>query len=134
MAAITLGDMIDDALRKAGVIREGQAPSAEQNRDAINTFNGLMSMWQADGIELGDFPALEIADVLDLEREHREPVKVLFAVALQADHGLPPDPLLIALAEPALRFLERDTFIRPNVTMNVPTGRAKGSRFNIQTD
>ena len=83
MAAITLGDMIDDALRKAGVIRESQSPTAEQNRDAIDTFNGLMAMWQADDIELGDFPVTVVGDTLELEREHQEPVKVLFAVALQ---------------------------------------------------
>lgn len=134
MAAIKLGDIIDDALRKAGVIRENQSPSAEQNRDAINVFNGLMSMWAADDIDLGDFPVTVVEDELDLEREHQEPVKILFAIALQADHGLPPDPYLIAQGDPALRFLERNTFVRPAVSLNnVPLGRAKSSRYDINT-
>ena len=132
MAVLTLGDLIDQSLRQAGVIRENQAPSAEQNRDAIDTFNGLMSMWDADGIELGDFPVELIGDELDLEREHKEPVRVLFAVALGADHGLPPDPLLLGEAEIALRFLERNTFVRPDFSLeNMPLGRAKNHRFNI---
>lgn len=131
MAAITLGDMISDALRKAGVIREGQNPTAEQNRDAIDTFNGLMAGWAADDIELGDFPASVVGDELDLEREHKEPVKILFAVNLQADHGLPPDPYLVAQADIAMTFLMRNTFVKPAVQLIAPTGRAKNAGFDI---
>jgi len=130
MAVITLGDMIDDALRKAGVIREGQAPTAEQNRDAIITFNGLMAELQSDEIDVGDYPVDEIADELELEREHEEPVRILFARRLQTDHGLPPDVSLVAAANEALVFLERSTFVRPDFSLShVPQGRAKRTRF-----
>jgi hypothetical protein len=91
-----------------------------------------MSAWAADDIDLGDFPVDAVGDELDLEREHKEPVKILFAVALQADHGLPPDPYLIAQADIAISFLMRNTFVRPAVQMIVPTGRAKNSGFDIE--
>ena len=134
MAAIKLGEMVEDALVKAGVIRENQPPTAKQTSKAIAVFNGLMSMWAADEIELGDFPVELVDEELDLEREHQEPVKILFAVALQADHGLPPDPYLVAQADPAMRFLERNTFVKPAADLkHVPLGRAKSSRFDINT-
>ncbi len=127
-----LGGMITKALRKAGVIRENQSASAEQNRDAIDTFNGLMSQFDADGVDLGDYPVTVIGDTLDLEREHEEPVKTLFALALQIDHGLPLDEGLVFLADRAEKFLLRNTFVKPDPNLNhTPLGRATRVSSNI---
>ena len=129
---MTLGDMITKALRKAGVIRENQSANAEQNRDAIDTFNGLMSMYDADGIDLGDYPVTVIADELDLEREHIEPVKTIFALALQIDHGLPVDAGLLGLAERFEKFLLRNTFVKPDPNLShTPLGRATPNSSDI---
>ncbi len=131
---MTLGDMITKALRIAGVIRENQSASAEQNRDAIDLFNGLMSQFDADGVDLGDYPVTVIGDVLDLEREHEEPVKVLFALALQIDHSLPIEQGLVALADRSERFLLRNTFVKPDPNLNhSPLGRANSRNTNILT-
>jgi len=127
---MTAGDMIRDALVKAGVIREKQNPSAQQEEDGLETFNGLMAGLQADEIDIGDYPVDAVADELELEREHEEPVRILLARRLQTDHGLPPDVSLVAEANEMLVFLERSTFVRPNFDLShVPQGRAKRTRF-----
>ncbi len=122
---MTLGEMITKALRKANVIRENDSPSAEQNRDAIDTFNGLMSQLDADGVDLGDFPVTVVGDTLDLEREHEEPVKNMFALLLQMDHGLPLEEGLVFLAKRAEKFVLRNTACKPDLNLkHAPLGRA----------
>ncbi len=129
---MTLGDMITKALRKAGVIRENDSPSAEQSRDAIDTFNGFMAQYDADGIDLGDYPVTAVEDVLDIEREHEEAIKAIFALILQIDHGLSRDEGLTALAKRSDKFLLRNTFVRPDPDLNhTPLGRARNSGSNI---
>ena len=131
---MTLGEMITKALRKANVIRENESPSAEQNRDAIDTFNGLMSQFDADGIDLGDYPVTVIGDTLDLEREHEEPVKIIFALVLQIDHGIPIEQGLAAMAQGAEKFLLRNTFVKPDPNLDfAPLGRANRLNSNILT-
>ena len=129
---MTLGDMITKALRKAGVIRENESPSAEQSRDAIDTFNGLMAQYDADGIDIGDYPVTVVGDELDIEREHEEAVKIVFALALQIDHRLGIDEGLLAFAQRSEKFLLRNTFVRPDPDLNhTPLGRARNSGSNI---
>ena len=129
---MTLGDMITKALRKAGVIRENESPTAEQSRDAIDTFNGLMAQYDADGIDIGDYPVTVVGDELDIEREHEEAVKTVFALALQIDHRLATDEGLVALAVRSEKFLLRNTFVRPDPDLNhTPLGRARNSGSNI---
>ncbi len=129
---MTLGDMITKALRKAGVIRENESPTAEQSRDAIDTFNGLMAQWDADGIDIGDYPVTVVGDPLDIEREHEEAVKTVFALALQIDHRLATDEGLVALAVRSEKFLLRNTFVRPDPDLNhTPLGRARNTGSNI---
>ncbi len=129
---MTLGDMITKSLRKAGVIRENEDPTAEQLRDAIDTFNGLMAQYDADGIDIGDYPVTVVGDTLDIEREHEEAIKTIFAVALQIDHRLSVDEGLAALASRSEKFLLRNTSFRPDPDLNhVPLGRAQGGGYNI---
>jgi len=129
---MTLGDMITKALRKANVIRENTIATAEMNRDAIDTFNGLMSRLDADNVDIGDYPVTVVGDVLDIEREHVEPIKLMFAILLQVDHGLPLEPGLVARATAAEKFLLRNTAQRPAVSLShAPLGRAKSSGYNI---
>ncbi len=129
---MTLGDMITKALRKAGVIRENESPTAEQSRDAIDTFNGLMAQYDADGVDIGDYPVTVVGDTLDLEREHEEAVKTVFALALQIDHRLAVDEGLLGLAQRAEKFLLRNTSIRPAPDLNhAPLGRATNVGSNI---
>ena len=129
---MTLGDMITKALRKANVIRENANPAPEQTRDAIDTFNGLMSQLDADGIEIGDFPVTAIGDTLDLEREHEEPIKNMFALLLQMDHGLPLEEGLLFLAKRADKFLLRNTSVKPDLNLkHAPLGRAVRARSDI---
>ena len=129
---MTLGDMITKALRKAGVIRENESPTAEQSRDAIDTFNGLMAQYDADGVDIGDYPVTAVADVLDIEREHEEAIKTIFALALQIDHRLGVDEGLTALARRSEKFLLRNTAVRPEANLNhTPLGRARNSGSDI---
>lgn len=122
----TAGDVITASLRKAGVIRETQNPTAEQYRDALDTFNEMMSEMDGDGINVGDYPVSAVEDVLAVDRQHLGAVKILFAVHLAADHGLPVDNTLAALAPVKYEYLLRNTKSRPIVTMShVPTGRAR---------
>lgn len=129
---MTLGDMITKALRKAGVIRENESPSAEQFRDAIDTFNGLMAQWDSDGVDIGDYPVTAIEDVLDIEREHEEAVKTIFALALQIDHRLSIDEGLLGLAQRSEKFLLRSTSFRTDPDLkHAPLGRANSIRSDI---
>lgn len=120
-----LGTMITNSLRRANVIRGNASADAQQNKDAIRKFNGLMSRLDADGIDIGDFPVTDISDTLDLEREHEDPVESLFALTLQVFHGLPIEPGLVAEATGAEKFLLRNTSSKPVVDLRfAPLGRA----------
>ena len=129
---MTLGTMITNALRRANVIRSNTSANAEQKRDAIRRYNGLMSKYDADGVDLGDFPVTLVGDTLDLEREHEDPVETIFALNLQIFHGLPLEEGLVAEAQIADKFLLRNTACKPDVNLNfAPLGRASGSTYNI---
>ena len=127
-----LGDLIASGLRKGGVIRETQNPTAEQNRDAIELFNGMMAEWDADGIVIGDFPVDEVDDDTAIDREYREAVKNLFAERLAIEHGVPVSADLRNLAEGGYQFLMRATRIAPRSIPALPRGRARWGSYDSQ--
>ncbi len=129
----TLGEFVRDGLVKAGVIQARGNASAEDQADAIVTFNGMMSELEADGIEVGDFPVSAASTDLDIDREHEQPLKSILAVRLAEDHDLPISNGMQIAAERSMRFLERNTFVRPDVnTDHAPAGRARHSGFDIE--
>lgn len=126
---MTLDEMILDGLRDANVIREDQSASPIQSDKATQVFNGLMSMWSADGIDIGDYPVTG-SDTLDIEREHEEPIRTIFSVALRVKFGIEVEPQQAAMAEEYFDFLLRNTFVRPKPNArHAPLGVTR--RFNI---
>ena len=122
---MTLGEMIDNALVRANVIRRGQTASSGQATDATRLFNGLMARYEADGAEIGDFPLTTTTDTLDIEREHEDPIEAIFALRLQAFFGLPLEQGLIAEATTADKFLLRNTACKPDWNLShTPLGGA----------
>ena len=122
---MTLGDMITNALRRANVIRNNAVATAEMNRDSIRLFNGLMSEYDADGVDLGDYPVTATTDTLDIEREHENAVEAIFALNLQKFHGLPIEDGLVDDATRANRFILRNLACKPDVDLSfAPQGRA----------
>lgn len=121
---MTLAELIASSLRKAGVIRETQNPSAEQYEAAVDTFNEMMAEFDTDNIVIGDFPIESVGEETAIDRSYLGAVKVLFAVHLAADHGVPVDPTIAALVPDKQQFLARATKIRPRTRVRLPGGRA----------
>jgi len=47
----TIADIIEQAMRKIGVVGHGQTANGEQSRAALQTFNLMLHGWRLDGID-----------------------------------------------------------------------------------
>jgi hypothetical protein len=96
--------MVTDAFRKANIIDQIQAPSAEQAQDGLRMLNEMLADWEADGIRLGWHVVSDLEDVLPIEEQDERGVKYNLAVEICGDYGIEPLPEVARRAE--------DTFAR----------------------
>lgn len=61
----TAGDIINAALRKLGILAEGEVASADQATDALEDLNLLVKSWPANGIDLWRYEELTVFTVKD---------------------------------------------------------------------
>lgn len=56
----TAGEIVDDALRKAGILATGEVASADQNADGLVDLNLMVKSWPAKGIDLWRYEELTV--------------------------------------------------------------------------
>lgn len=61
----TAGQVIKDALRKCGLVAEGEEPSSGQLADGLVDLNLLVKSWPANGIDLWRYEELTVFTVVD---------------------------------------------------------------------
>lgn len=88
--SITAIDMITDAFRKANIIDQIQAPSAEQAASGLRMLNQMLANWERDGIRLGWHVVSAQGDTLPLDEADEEGVCYNLAVKLCGDYGIDP--------------------------------------------
>lgn len=119
--AVTVIEMLTDALRKINVIRMNQAPTAEMGVSGMRSLNEMMADWQVDGIRLGWHPVSSQSEDLPLRDEDLRAVKFNLACELAGDYGLEPPTKVAEIAEEtyarlaklALQYFESDLDMLP---------------------
>lgn len=102
--SITAIAMVTDAFRKANIIDQIQAPSAEQAVAGLRILNQMMADWQVDGIRLGWHVVSGLDDTLPIAAEDERGVLHNLAVEICGDYGIEPSAKVQEIAS--------DTFAR----------------------
>lgn len=97
--SITALTMVTDAFRKANIIDQLQAPSAEQTVAGIRMLNQMLADWEVDGIRLGWLPVTAPSDVLSLDAADERGVLHNLAVEICGDYGIEPSPRTAEIAD-----------------------------------
>lgn len=107
-------DLIRDALGLLGVLRETQAPSAEQSEHGLRVLNEMMADWEQDGVDVGFVPASSLADNLSTEDAYIASIKYNLAHMLAPYYGRQTPPVVL---ERAITYYNRLT--RENVKAQI---------------
>lgn len=118
--AITASDLITDALRAINVIRETQAPSAEQQALAIRVLNQLMALWEADGKRLNYIPVGTVTALLTVPDGAILGMQFSLAIALCPYFGASASQEVIASASAGMAVIDKLTAKEPCMQMDIP--------------
>lgn len=128
----TAGDIINRALKDAGVIAAGETAPAEDAVDALIALNDIIIQWQAlpacmpkAPFELVTFTGQ--ADVLNLPALYEPALRYSLAEVLPTIFSLPVRPDIIRLAVHARKVLKRANLVIPDAQM--PCTLLAGRRF-----
>jgi hypothetical protein len=118
----TAGDIINRALKDAGVIAAGETAPAEDAVDALMALNDIIIQWQAlpgcvpkAPYELTTFASQ--ADVLNLPALYEPALRYSLAEVLPTVFSLPVRPDIIRLAVQARKVLKRAQLVIPDSQM-----------------
>ncbi len=128
---------ITGAYRKAGIISEVEAPSAEQGAWGVTRLNRMMAALREDGIDLGYTEASNTASTIVLPDGHMEAIEALLAVKLHGDtFATTPPADLAAEASAGLQRLQRQAVLLQNTAISmrhISGGAGSSIPYNIVT-
>lgn len=119
-------DLIRDSLGLLGVLRETQAPTAEQGEHGLRVLNEMMADWEVDGVDLGFVPSTSLADALSVDDGDIAPVKYNLAHALAPYYGRQTPPVVLERAISYYNRLLRQSMVdelEPVSLEHIPLGR-----------
>lgn len=97
---MNVSDVITNALGMLGVLREGEAPSAEQGNDGLTVFNDLVASMREHGIDLPIPSQSSTTTTLQVNEGDRLTLKAMMAVYLSPYYpGRQLNPMVSALAK-----------------------------------
>lgn len=125
--AISNVDLIRDSLGLLGVLRETQAPTAEQGKLGLRVLNEMMADWEADGIDLSYVPTDSLADDLSVDDGFIAPIKYSLAHLLAPYYGIQTPAVVLQMAigyyNRVVRGIVNDQ-LQPVTLTNLPLGSA----------
>jgi hypothetical protein len=132
----TYAEFIGDALRKIGVLSEGQEASPEQGADGLVTFNEMMGELAGDGVDVGFAPQSSGTGTLLIPWEDRQAIKYALCVKLATDYGREITPDIADGYQEGMARLLRKAVIanRVNCKLGLPLGEGQRNRGNILND
>lgn len=133
----TAGDIINRALKDAGVIAAGETAPAEDAADALAALNDIVMQWQAIPacVPLAPFvlaPFADQADSLNLPPPYEPALRYSLGEVLPTVFSLPVRPDIIRLAVQARKVLKRANLVIPDAEM--PCALQFWRRFGVYTE
>lgn len=126
--------IVTTALRRIGILAEGEQPNAEQTADALEALQDMLADWEGKGVALGGLvgDALASGDVLPLPATQIRAVKLNLAVELAPEYGAAAvlSPLLVEQADTAFRGLQAQ--YADNIPMTVEPALLHGGRVGYR--
>jgi hypothetical protein len=132
----TNSEVLQDALGLIGVTDDFNMPP-EHGALALRAMNDMLTMWEANGVDVGYFEQDNLTDDNPVDAEYLLAVKYNLAIILSPYYSKEPSSALIAIARDAYKALlrkEQDSRLEPVDTHNAPQGESWGSGYNIFTD
>jgi len=126
-------DTIADSLHLIGVLAETDSISAEQAADGLVTLNDLMAAWENLGINVGHVPSATPSDTMVYPANARLAIKAGLAMALCADYGRSPPPIVVAMASSAFSHLAAQSVYQNAPITNLDTLSAQRSVSFIES-
>ena len=84
----TVRDICTRALRKIGVVPQGDEPDGEQLLEAIEAYNMMVHAWKVEGFDLNHV-TLAASDAFSLGAEYEEGCVYILASRMSPDYEVP---------------------------------------------
>lgn len=97
--------VIEGACRLIGILAEGEALTATQSSDALESLNNMVAAWELDGIAIGA-PSWALADTINLPANHLDPIKYNLAVRLAPEYEKPVSSIVVQMAGDGYKSLQ----------------------------
>jgi hypothetical protein len=132
----TNAEVIQDALGLIGVTDDFNL-TAEYGALGLRAMNDLLTMWEANEVDVGYFEQDNLTDDNPVDPEYLLAVKYNLAIAMAPYFSKEPSGALVSVATSAYRALlrkEMDSRLEAVDSLNSSLGEAWGKRYNILTD
>jgi hypothetical protein len=121
----TVGDIINRALKDAGVIAAGETAPAEDAADALAALNDIIIQWQALPACVPAAPYVlapfeSLADALNLPPLYEPALRYSLGEVLPTTFSLPARGDIVRLAAQARKVLKRANLVIPELTVPCP--------------
>lgn len=128
----TAGDIINRALKDAGVIAAGETAPAEDAADALAALNDIVAQWQTIETYVPEVPFVlapfgSLAEQVNLPTKYEPALRYSLAETLLTTFSLPPRPDIAMHAFRARKALKRSNIKIAETEMPYPM--ISGSRF-----
>lgn len=97
--------IIKGAMRDIGALQAGEAPTAEEAQDGLESLIDMIAFWELEGMAMGD-ESLTLSSDIQLPRNHVVGLRKNLAVYLCPEYGLTPSPNLQMQADQGYRALQ----------------------------
>lgn len=127
-------DVIRDALGLLGVLAETETASAEQGEHGLRILNDVMEDWLSAGIDVGQWPQVDINDEYPGPSGVVATVKATLAIHLAPYYEREVRPAVIAMASSGYNRLLRDSVLQKMQEAdlsNIPLGQGYAGGFDI---
>lgn len=98
-------DIIQDSLRRLGVLAQGETATAQDAADALTRLNDMLAAFETEAIDYLHVPFTALTNTVPMPESEHGHIKALLAVALAPDYDRVPHPLLMQQAQAAERAL-----------------------------
>lgn len=121
--------IITDALREAGIVGVGEAPSADEAQDELARLNSMLLEWQeGQQIDLGFYPQTVLTAEVAIPAWTNRAVVYSLALAASSDYQVDPPPQLVMMAREAFRTVLARSIDHEAVDLShLPTGARQWS-------
>jgi hypothetical protein len=102
---MTAQEMIRRTLRLAGILADGQTPTAEMYSDGLQSLNEMLSAWRDQGVDLGHI-SLSMGDELPYQDDHLAAIRYSLVIEISPEYAAPLRQEVVMLQQKYFRALQ----------------------------